>query len=160
MRAVLAPCTAHPTWLIDPDAVLPLAVPLQGFEPIAGEHLQCPEGVGSIQDTEALVRLAGERLKLAHIFPVPQRLYSEVFAAVNHAFFLAQRTLYVKRTTPTLCRVVKTLTWPRADRTIQSYAQEQFSWAGLTNRASSSVLIVARPGDRRFCEPTNGLTAC
>jgi hypothetical protein len=89
VRAVLVPFKTHPPLLINPNAVLPLAVPLQGLEPVAGEHLQSPEGVGGIQDAEALFRLAGERLKLAHLFAVKQLRRADVFEAANHALFLA-----------------------------------------------------------------------
>jgi hypothetical protein len=89
MRAVLAPFKAHPPLLINPNAVLPLAVPLQGLEPVAVEYLQSPLGVGSIQDAEAFFRLAGERLKLAHLFPAKKPLRTGVFEAANHAFFPA-----------------------------------------------------------------------
>jgi hypothetical protein len=89
VRAVLVPCKAYPPLLIDPNAVLPSAVPFQGFEPVAGEHLQGSEGVGGIQDAEALFRLAGERLKLAHLFAAKQLRRADVFEAADHALFLA-----------------------------------------------------------------------
>ena len=66
------PFEADPPLPVDPDAVLALAIPLERLIPITGEHPQCCQAIGGIQDAEALFGLAGERLELPNELPVEQ----------------------------------------------------------------------------------------
>lgn len=51
-----APCKTNPPWVVDPNAVLPLAVSAQAFQTVAGRRRQNPQIVGRIKQIELAKR--------------------------------------------------------------------------------------------------------
>lgn len=63
MRCAIAPDKAHTPLVVDADAVLPLPVALEGFEPVRGGNAQVVQAYRRIEHVELAQGHCGERLK-------------------------------------------------------------------------------------------------
>jgi len=72
VQAILPPHEAHAPLVIDPDAVLSLSVPMQGFQAIAGESGQVAQTGSTVQDLQASFSLRLHSLEAAHPLAIEQ----------------------------------------------------------------------------------------
>src|SRR6266852_3410762 len=85
VRAILAPHEAHAPLGIDPDAVLPLPVPMQGFQAIARQPGQVSQAGSAVQDLQATLSLHLHSLEAAYPLTVVEGLGVLVTKGVDHA---------------------------------------------------------------------------
>ena len=82
------PRETDPPLVIDPNAVLPLAVPAKGFEAVARQEHQRFKRVSGVKDSEAFFRLSAEGLKHFDILAFIQPLGVLVLEALYHGFIV------------------------------------------------------------------------
>jgi hypothetical protein len=63
ISVALAPYEADPKLIVDPDAVLPLAIPLESFQPVAPQCGEVRQLACGIDHAELLESLPGTTLK-------------------------------------------------------------------------------------------------
>ena len=84
VRAVLTPLEAHPPSSIDPNAELAPTIASEGLEAVAGQGPQGFKGIGGVEQTEPLLGLPCEALKLANRLAIEKALSTAILVAPNH----------------------------------------------------------------------------
>jgi hypothetical protein len=78
------PNEADSPLLVDPDAELAHAIPLQGFEPIASQCAKFIQADGGVENFEATISLPGKALKFTNEASFGERLGARVPVAQDH----------------------------------------------------------------------------
>jgi len=97
--AAIFPAKADPPALVDPDAVLTLPVPFQGFQVIAGRDTQVLEKVRTMQVEKLAPRGPLKGSKARHRLIVKQCHCRLVLEGLDHQFNIVRKASYFKSIT-------------------------------------------------------------
>jgi hypothetical protein len=88
--AILTPHKAHAPLVIDPNAVLPLPVPMQGFQAIAWQPGQVCQAGSTVQDLQASLSLSLHSLEAAYSLAIVEGFGVLITKALDHGRRIAE----------------------------------------------------------------------